>query len=71
MSIPKFTRFHDAYRFFRAQGLSQSLALKKVQRQYPELNKAFCLAQERHETWTREPLDEKHYSPDQLQGRLH
>ena len=62
--------YHDAYRSFRAKGHTRTEALKLSQRQYPELYKAFFKAQENGEDWTREPLDEKHYTALQRKGQL-
>jgi hypothetical protein len=52
----QFSRFHDACRYYHARGLSKTEAVKTAQMHHPDLNRAFCQAQERHEAWTREPL---------------
>jgi hypothetical protein len=66
----RFTKFHDAYRHYRAKGFGKIDALKTAQQYHPELNRAFCEAQERGEAWTREPLDQKNYTAMQLRGKL-
>jgi hypothetical protein len=66
----RFARIHDAFRYYRAKGLSKIEALQTVRQFHPELNRAYCIAQENGEAWTREPLDTKHYTAEQLRGRL-
>lgn len=66
----RFSRFHDAYRFYRARGMGKVDALQTARQFHPELNKAYCQAQENGEAWTREPLDQKHYTAMQLRGKL-
>jgi len=57
MSNPTFKTYHQAYQWCRQNGLGRQLSLQKSQRDYPELYKAYCQAQERGELWARESLD--------------
>jgi hypothetical protein len=52
-----FKKFHDAYRAQRAIGLPKIMSLEIAKRENWSLYVAYCAAQERGETWTREPLD--------------
>ena len=56
-TVPNFHRMHDCYRYYRSRGLSRIESLRTVKTFHPEINREFCLAQERAEGWTREPLD--------------
>jgi hypothetical protein len=59
MSTQTFKTFHDAYRAERARGLTKIMSLERAKRDHFDLYKKYCIGQENHEAWTREPLDAK------------
>lgn len=65
---PTFKIFHEAYRAQRALGKNKSESLTLARKENFELYKAYCVAQENGESWTREPLDAK--DPKRLQQMI-